>query len=204
MAGVHEFYGKECSSFAIGVWWRALRAYDLAAIRDALGRHCVNPDTGQFMPRPADVVRMLSGSTLDAALVAWTKVQDAIARVGVYSTVCFDDPLIHRVIEDMGGWISLGMVSEREVPFRQREFLDRYRAFASRSDTPPYPSALVGIIDRENWAHGYPQSERVLLVGNQERALAVFRGGGDKVSRTPIGVLAGEGREENAAIESKA
>ena len=80
--GVHSFYAKDCSTFGLDVWWQAMKVYDLAAIRDALGRHCVNPDNGQFMPRPADVVRMMEGSTLDSAVVAWTKVDRAIQAVG--------------------------------------------------------------------------------------------------------------------------
>src|SRR5260363_342723 len=51
--GVYDFYGKDLSRFTLSLWWCAMRPYDLAAVTDALNRHCVNPDTGQFLPKPA-------------------------------------------------------------------------------------------------------------------------------------------------------
>src|SRR5260363_431940 len=82
--GVYDFYGKDLSRFTLSLWWCAMRPYDLAAVTDALNRHCVNPDTGQFLPKPADVVRMLGGSTQDAALIAWRK---SIRRCGVWGRI---------------------------------------------------------------------------------------------------------------------
>src|SRR5438132_401555 len=107
MQGVYDFYGKDLSKFALSVWWQAMRPYDFHAVTEALNRHCVNPDAGQFMPKPADVVRMMQGSTQDAALVAWSKVERAVCGVGSYQSVVFDDPLVHRVVYEMGGWIAL-------------------------------------------------------------------------------------------------
>src|SRR5690606_26216344 len=101
IADVSAFYGKDFSTFAGNVWWEAMKPFDFAAVADALNRHCVNPDSGQFMPKPADVVKMLQGSTQDSALVAWSKVDRAVRTVGTYRSVTFDDPLIQRVISEM-------------------------------------------------------------------------------------------------------
>lgn len=184
IAGVYDFYGKtkDLSEFTLGVWWTALNGYELATIRDALGRHAVNPDSGQWLPKPADVVKMLAGSSQDAALVAFTKVENAVQRVGTYSTVAFDDPLIHRVIEDMGGWIPLGRITVDEWPFKRNEFVTRYRAYRARSETPPYLAKLAGIIDAQNTAAGFPASNEVKLIGDADRARAVLAGGGNASS----------------------
>lgn len=185
--GVHSFYGKDVSAFAIDVWWQALKPYDLDAVRDALGRHCVNPDTGQFLPRPADVVKMLEGTTLDAAVVAWSKVDRAVQAVGTYASVVFDDPLIHAVLDDMGGWVPLGKKSIDEWPFVAKEFQTRYRGYKLRRETPVYPSVLIGIIDGENGQHGFALSsptlignpliaKRVMSVGTNQPRLTITRG----------------------------
>lgn len=110
-----------------------MKPFDLAAVKDALNRHCVNPDNGQFMPKPADVVKLLQGSSQDGALVAWAKVDRAVRQVGTYSTVVFDDPIIHRVVQDMGGWVALGDKREKEWPFVAKEFENRYRGYPMRS-----------------------------------------------------------------------
>lgn len=176
ITGVYSFYSKDASSFALDVWWQALRAYDFAAVRDALGRHCVNPDNGQFLPKPADVVRMLEGSTLDSAVVAWTKVDQGVQRVGTYTTVAFDDPLIHRVLDDMGGWIPLGRKSVDEWPFVAKEFQQRYRGYKARKEVPPYPPSLIGIIDAENRQQGFALSTPT-LIGLPNLAKAVLANG---------------------------
>lgn len=179
IVGVMGFYGKSVSSFALDVWWTALKGHDLAAIVDAFNRHLANPDSGQFPPKPADIIRMLQGSTQDAALRAWAKVDQAVRRIGTYCDVAFDDALIHRVIQDMGGWISLGAKAEEEWPFVAREFENRYRGFRSRNESPEYPASMVGIVTAHNSRNGF-KIELPVLIGNEQMAKKVLRGGTDK------------------------
>lgn len=181
---VHSFYGKDASTFTIDVWWGAMKHYDLAAVRDALSRHCVNPDNGHFLPRPADVVRMLEGSTLDSAVFAWTKVDRALQSVGTYATVAFDDPLIHRVLEDMGGWTYLGQKSTDEWPFVAKEFQTRYRGYKAQRARPEYPPKLIGLVDAANTKQGFREGE-VVLIGDARRAQAVLAAGSN-VPRIPM------------------
>ena len=188
IAGVYEFYGKEPSEFTLGVWWQAMQQFDLVTVREALGRHTMNPDTGQFLPRPADVVRMIGGTTNDAALVAWTALEIGIRHVGTYETVAFDDALIHRVVEDMGGWILMGRTTEKELPFKRKEFTDRYRAYKLRGEVPEYPRKLTGIFDGQNLSQGFP-ARPVKLIGNEVKAAAVLHGGSDQ-SRLKVSQVA--------------
>lgn len=180
ISGVYDFYGKEVTPFALGVWWESMKHYDLAAVRDALSRHAMNPDKGVFLPKPADVVRMIAGGTVDSALVAWSKVDRAIRTVGTYATVVFDDPLIHRVVQDMGGWIEFGRKTEDEWPFVRNEFTNRYRGFAERSETPDYPKTLTGISAAENSAANLKHMPDVRLIGDATVARSVMSGGTDR------------------------
>lgn len=179
IAGVYAFYRQDISDFAGSVWWEAMKPFDLAAVADALNRHCVNPDTGQFMPKPADVVKMLSGSSQDSAMVAWAKVDKSIRQVGTYASVVFDDPIIHRVLHDMGGWVALGTKSERDWPFVAKEFENRYRGYRIRNETPEYPKSLIGIAEAQNVQNGH-KSDPPVLVGDARRAKQVLSGGTDK------------------------
>lgn len=179
IAGVMSFYGKSLSGFALDVWWTALKVYDLAAIVDAFNRHLANPDAGQFAPKPADIIRVLQGSSQDSALRAWAKVDLAVRRVGTYCDVVFDDALIHRVIQDMGGWIALGTKAENEWPFVAKEFENRYRGFCSRGERPQYPPTLIGIATAHNFRKGYKNGAPV-LIGKEQLARQVWRGGSDR------------------------
>lgn len=178
LQGVHSFYGKDLSEFALSVWWEAMRPFDFAAVRDALNRHAVNPDNGQFAPKPADVVRLLQGSTQDSALVAWAKVDRAMRSVGPYASVVFDDAVIHRVLHDMGGWVALSKFDENEWPFRAKEFENRYRGYATRT-LEAWPPRLIGIAEAENARAGRDGRTQIVMIGDKARCEAVAAGGTD-------------------------
>ena len=173
---VSEQYGKRVSDGVVALYWQGLQEFDLAAVRDALGRHIRNTDTGQFMPKIADIIRMLQGSSQDAAFSAWSKVDKAVRYVGPYESVCFDDPLIHRVLHDMGGWMMLGQKTDEEWPFVARDFENRYRGFKSRNERVDYPSKLIGISESHNSKEGHEVGQP-MLIGNAEKATAVLIGG---------------------------
>lgn len=178
LAGVHGFYRQDFSEFAQSVWWQAMKQFDFDAVADALNRHCVNPDTGQFMPKPADIVKMLQGTTQDSGLVAWSKLDKAVREVGPYQTVAFEDPIIHRVVVEMGGWVSFGSKSEDEWPFVRNEFVNRYRGYKMRREIPEHPPKLVGIAEAENVKNGFAPP-KVLLLGDPKKATETMRTGSD-------------------------
>ena len=181
ITGVMEFYKQSVSKTSLDIWWRSLRNYDLSAIIDAFDRHLVNPDTGQFPPKPADITKMLQGSTQDSALRAWAKVDQAVRQVGTYSDVVFDDSLIHRVIQDMGGWIALGTKGETEWPFIAKEFENRYRGFKVSGQFQEYPAILIGITSAYNKQKGF-KYELPMLIGDESRAIQVMNGGTEKLA----------------------
>jgi hypothetical protein len=190
LAGVYSFYEKSLSEFGLGVWWEALRAHDFEAVRDAFSRHANNPDNGQFMPRPGDITRMLGGRTIDASQLAWTKVDHAVRMVGPYASIAFDDPIIHRVLQDMGGWTLLTTKTDEEWPFIGKEFTERYRGYVLRSERPDYPPVLVGLVEAHNGQIGGPIPAPV-LIGNAELARRVVAGGSDRPVLTVV-AAAGE------------
>jgi hypothetical protein len=199
LAGVYALYRVELSDSVLGMWWAAMQGFELQAVRVALGRHCMNPDSGQFLPKPADVVKMLGGTTGDSALVAASKLEDTLKHVGTYMTVVFDDPLIHRVVDEMGGWIELGKVTAKDWQFRRTEFVARYRGYKARGEVPAYPARLVGIVDAENGVKGYQVDDTNLrLVGELKVAMAVLQGG-SSMPRLPVSV----GAAAAALLEDK-
>lgn len=156
-------------------YFSALQRFELEEIREALNRHVVDTDVGQFVPKPADIVRNIAGNTSTQAETAWTKVDTAIRRVGPHRDVCFDDPIIHAVITDMGGWIEMCRVTEKEFPFRHAEFVKRYRGYIGR---PPqqYQARLTGTNNAHNARGGFAL-EAPMLVGDRVQAIEVLRAG---------------------------
>jgi Domain of unknown function (DUF6475) len=175
MASMGEIYAKELSSILIDIYWQCLKSFELNEVCQAFRAHLKNPDGGQFFPKPADLIRVLEGSSEGRALRAWSQVQCTMGRVGRYHSVAFDDRLIHAVIEDMGGWIAVCETSLKDLPFIALDFQKRYRALLNQNPKG-HPRYLVGIIERENAKEGYDFGPPV-LVGDPQKAQAVIASG---------------------------
>lgn len=179
--GVAELYGQNPSPAVFEIWFNALKRFEIRDIGRAFSVHVQSPDQGRFMPKPADIIRILEGSAKETAFAAWTKVYQAIGRVGSYASVVFDDPIIHRVIRDMGGWVYLCGIAEDEVPFKANDFVARYQGFRSSGEVPDYPRMLVGIVEGENRLNGYlDEIPEPVRIGDPEKARQVYLAGTDK------------------------
>lgn len=187
LSALAEYYGRELSEGVIALYWQGLQQYPIDEIEAAIGRHLQNPDSGQWMPKIADIVRAIDGTTQSAAALAWAKVMRTVGAVGQFQSVGFDDAVIHLTIDDLGGWPKLCQTSEAELPFLQKRFEVAYRAYRSRgADLPPHPRYLPGVSEMQNAAQGFP-SDPPVLVGDCERAKLVHRGGSD-APRLPVHV----------------
>lgn len=62
LAGAAEIYGKGVSESAAEIWFAALRDVTIDAYEAAMMRHMRDPDTGRFMPRPADIIAQIRGA----------------------------------------------------------------------------------------------------------------------------------------------
>lgn len=181
MLALAEYYNRELSVAVIDLYWQGLKRFDVEAINIAVKRHIGNPDSGQYMPKVADLIRMLEGTTQDSAVRAWSLFEQGLQRVGTYRDIVFPDPLIHRVVHDMGGWIGFARKRVDEWPFVAKDFQERYRGYRSRGFTPEYPKVLIGIVNGTNRSSGY-EMEAPVYFGKKESCLAVEQNGTDTMA----------------------
>lgn len=174
---VLAYYRQDASRFVLELWWNACQGFDLDQIRNAVQRHCTDPERGQFAPKVADIARVLQGTATDRAALAWGKCLEAMSSVGAYTDVVFDDPAIHAVVDDLGGWPKLCRTDMKELGYVQHRFCESHRAYTGRGAFD-YPRRLSG--DRS------PDSEyekkglklpRPALIGDAARAKQVYLGG---------------------------
>jgi len=133
MTAIAELHNKKLSKPLLDIYWHALKKFNLVDIQQAMNQLILDPDVGQFMPKPADIVRYLEGDKETKALQAWSKVTRGIREIGSWGCAEFDDPVIHLIISEMGGWIELCRLSTRELAFRFQEFEKRYKAYQFRN-----------------------------------------------------------------------
>jgi hypothetical protein len=174
---VHAFYRQDCSRFVLDVWWAACEPFDMEQVRRAFTLHAKDPEAGKFCPKPADLVKALAGTSTDRAALAWGKVHEAMGAVGAYQDVVFDDPAIHAVVEDLGGWPKLCRTDTKELGYVQHRFTESHRAYTGKGAFE-YPRRLMGdrSPDSEYERKGLPLPAPV-LVGNQVQAQLVFERG---------------------------
>lgn len=178
LAGVHDFYGKELSEFAAQVWLEAVKGFELAQVTKALSAHLMDADRGQFMPKPADLVRILQGTQTDRAMIAWGMVAAAMSSVGAYTDVVFDDPIVHLCVTDIGGWVKVCRTPYDEQSYLQHRFCEAYRAYARRGAPTEYPGRLIGCGGGpDDYAKRGMSPPPPRLIGDRSKALQVLAGG---------------------------
>lgn len=155
------------SERAVSMAFDVLKDFELSAILKALSAHVRDPRSGQFQPKPADIVRYLEGTPDDAAMDAWAKVDQAIRRVGYGPSLVFDDPRIHLVLHEMGGFAQFGKCTEQDLPFLRNTFCKRYAGIRHVGD---YPRKISG----------WHTDGSVRMIGDPERCKRVLEGGADR------------------------
>ena len=177
LADVMAYYRQDLSTFAMQVWWDAFQHFDFDQVSRALSKHATDPDRGQFAPKVADLVRVLSGTSTDRAAIAWGKALDAAQRVGAYTDVVFDDAAIHAAIEDLGGWPKFCRSETKELSYLQHRFCEAHRAYVGR-ESFDFPKVLGG--DRSSddmYALKGLKPPRPAVIGDTEKAKLVFLSG---------------------------
>lgn len=173
---IHAYYRQDVSAFVLDVWWDGCQGYDLEQVSRAFTVHAKDPDKGQFLPKLADLERILRGTTTDRAAIAWGKVREAMASVGQYQDVAFDELAIHAAVADLGGWPKVCRTEHAELGYLQHRFCESYRAYAKRSGYE-CPRTLIG--DRSpdvEWEKRGLRPPRPVLRGNLTKALAIAEG----------------------------
>jgi hypothetical protein len=178
LTDVMAYYGKDCSSFMLDLWWDACQNFEYEQVAKALNAHAKDAERGMFAPKVADMVRILAGTHTDRATLAWGKVLSAISSVGAYPDVVFDDPAIHASIADCGGWMKICRSDMAEISYLQHRFCQSHKAYAGRGDFE-YPKVLNGdrSPDSEYAKRGLPPPKPI-LVGDKELAKQVYLMGG--------------------------
>ena len=148
IADVCGFYKEPVSDFSLSVWIEACRSFPLPSVRKALTAHAMNPDRGQFCPKPADVIRYLRGNSKDEALAAWQNVIGQVSSVGRYGSPRLTDSE-RQALTAIGGWQRICNSREDELGFLQKQFTDNFGAYVAqveREEISPEIAALAGKI----------------------------------------------------------
>lgn len=178
MQGIAENYGQTVTAQGIALRFRMLKQFEIDEIEKA-AMSLLAQRKFTTMPTVADFLEHLGGgSAEDKAEAAAGKAVRAVAEVGSYASVTFDDAVLMAVIENAwGGWPEFcAACVGQEVKFVRRELAKAYAAYA-RQGVRRY-GHLSGITENSNGSAGYLEHiPAPRLVGNREDAARVLEAG---------------------------
>lgn len=169
-----EGCGKQATPSQINWAFEVLRDKSIEQVKKALIMHARDPQSGQYQPKPADIIRHIEGSSVDrktAAEAVWRKVLDNVNR---YDSAVFDDPAIHYAIMiGFGSWLTVCDFDKDDFAMQQmyRSFISAYASYNGQ----PYIPRMIGIYELES-AKGETRYE-IHYIGDKQKALMVERGG---------------------------
>jgi len=110
------------------------------------------------------------------ALLAWILVEKTIRGIGNYESVQFDDPVIHGVIESLGGWSDYSDFNNEKLVWKQREFINRYKVLERK--THGHPEYLPGRVEIDNNARNFLEKIEVkrIAIKDKTRKLRLEKG----------------------------
>lgn len=156
LLGIGEVYDKAISKALGDLWWNMFQDVSIEDFKRAVHLHMRDPDNGQFMPKPANLIKQITGTSKEQhqtlhskAEIAWNCVIGEIQRTGSYGSPKLDDGLALAAIKGMGGWVSLCMMTEDQLVWARKEFISAYQNY-STTPVELLPSSLPGRVQIEN------------------------------------------------------
>lgn len=179
-----ETYDKTVSTAGLVIAFDALDRFEIKDIRKAITLHLNDTVNGRFPITPPHIVAHIEGASEERAAVAWKKLSSAVTEIGGYRDVVFDDPAIHAIVDNEGGWLRMCSMDDTDFKYLQHRFTKLYTALVSKRIFS-YPRLLKGIENSSNAGKTYPDGSPYeaippSVVGDQDQARLVFQKGDKK------------------------
>ena len=152
LASVSDMYGKEISAPTLKIWWHTLKRFDFSAVNKALMDYIADPDVGVYMPKPADVVARLEGTSEQAKVITqndanhyWAMIYGSLHKAEPPE---FDDPDVMTAIRQIGGWRSLSMDRLDNMVFRSKSFVNAYLTIKQAARIAQKNPEVVGLMSK--------------------------------------------------------
>ena len=171
MATLCEMHDRTLSKLLTDLYWKVLEPFSDEECERAFQEVIYS---SKFFPKPADFMEILRGKKENQATEAWLLVLNAVGRIGNYQSVKFSDPVIHSVINAMGGWPQLCMMESSQEHWKQKEFERLYEVIALRSGK--HPDYLPGTHEFENYRTDYgDRLHDIVRIGFDNREIKMIQ-----------------------------
>lgn len=153
MGILSEVYDKEVTKVMFDVYYDCLKDFSFENLKSATMR-TIKTNVYNVMPKPAELLKFLEGSTDDKAFIAWGTAVEAVSKCGYTHDPVFDDPIISNcIVHICGGWVKFCQLNTKDIHYYQKRFTDAYKSFSNIGIDKE--KKLIGFINNSNM-HKFP------------------------------------------------
>jgi hypothetical protein len=152
MSIITEMFDRKLSKLLAEIYWKALIPFSDAQCIGAFDEIIIS---SRFFPKPVDIIEIIQGTQSNQATEAWLQVAETLRRVGTYRSVKFNNPVIHSIVNAMGGWVQMGGITVDEEKWKQKEFERLYLIMRNHDEHPDYLAGRSEIVNTANKYLGY-------------------------------------------------
>ena len=163
ITAINVTYGEEFTQPQTLLWWNMFKPYPIEAFEQAVYQHMADPDQGMFSPKPANIMKFITGTTKqneqaieDKAELAWHVIEGEIRRIGSYGSLKMEDKQALAAVQALGGWKHLCSLTSDQMVWAHKEFVSAYQNY-ERTPAHALPEKLPGRVAWEN--HKAEQSQ---------------------------------------------
>ena len=166
LLGLAEIFDKQLSEGQIDLYYLALEDMD---IEDVANAGNILARSVKFFPKPVEFRESVVVGTDDMASIAYLKFFKACAHTPD-RTLIFDDPIIHAVIDNLGGWndeLYDKWASVKDEVWLRKSFEEMYQTFAKCGVPRNTSKKFIGKVERSNDGR-WNIRNRPVLIGSKE------------------------------------
>lgn len=169
LTGLGEAFDKKISDTLFEVYWEALKDLSFEDFNRAANTLTM---TAKFFPKPVEFRELLLPDIAAQASLAYGKLEKTFTQAGIYKTVVFDDPVIHAVVENLGGWVNYCNLRDEELKWYRKDFEKKYLSLAPLIAQGKIlaPVKLAGLYERDT--HATAEAKTPALIGDGTKILA--------------------------------
>lgn len=160
MAALGEIHDRKVSGTLAEIYWQVLEPFDDDQCENVFKRLLRE---AKFFPKPSEFLELLQGRRDHDGTAAWLEVLGTVKRVGCYRSVRFSDPVIHSVIQAMGGWPRFADMRVDDEKWKQKEFEKLYSVISERPGK--HPEYLPGLHEIDNSNAGWKVEPEIARIG---------------------------------------
>jgi len=167
---LQEYFGKELKPEIQKMYIDRIEKLDLDKFKTAMVRIVdeYQPTATNPFPLIKDILEFCGESGQTKAINIIAVVKMACIKHGQYESVNFEDSALHSVIRRYGGWPEVVLWTERDWGFREKSFIEAYKAAHAESHNI---SHLPGLIEIERDKDGYKLPEPIQIQGGKQKLI---------------------------------